>query len=146
MRELEKAAFEYANKRIEQGKEEYKNLYKKRTGREFSGECIVAKGTADGIAEQFLDGADWLKNNLWKDAQGKELPEIDREVVALQGLNGGSYRIVFAHRPVESYIGKDIFTGKETERFPKRYDKGKWNMPDVKWWLDLPLPYEKKGE
>lgn len=61
----------------------------------------------------------------WKDAQGNDLPEIDREVIAL--LNNG--KVVFAHRPSEYWDGKIII-----------YDKGGWNIPDVKFWLDCQIP------
>lgn len=69
----------------------------------------------------------------WKDAQGDDLPEIDREVIAL--LDNG--KVVFAHRPPEFWDGKDIVTGKVTRNYPKTYDKGGWNIPNVKWWLDV---------
>ena len=74
----------------------------------------------------------------WKDAQGDDLPEIDREVIAL--LDNG--KVVFAHRPPEYWDGKNIITGKVTRNYPKTYDKGGWNQPNVKWWLDVKLPKE----
>ncbi len=72
----------------------------------------------------------------WKSADGDELPEIDREVIALTTRG----KVVFAHRPVESYVGKDIFTGKKTIRRPIRYGKGGWNADDILWWLDVEIP------
>ena len=72
----------------------------------------------------------------WKDAQGDDLPIIDREVIAL--LDNG--KVVFAHRPPEYWDGKNIITGKVTRNYPKTYDKGGWNIPNVKWWLDVDLP------
>jgi hypothetical protein len=74
----------------------------------------------------------------WKDAQGDDLPEIDREVIAL--LDNG--KVVFAHRPPEFWDGKNIITGKVTRNYPKTYGKGGWNIPDVKYWLDVELPKE----
>ena len=74
----------------------------------------------------------------WKDAQGDDLPEIDREVIVL--LNNG--RVAFGHRPPEYWDGKDIITCKVTRNYPKTYDKGGWNQPNVKWWLDVKLPKE----
>ena len=82
--------------------------------------------------------AKWQKKHLWKPADGDDLPEIDREVIAL--LDNG--KVVFAHRPPEFWDGKNIITGKVTRNYPKTYDKGGWNMPDVKWWLDVKLPKE----
>lgn len=81
-----------------------------------------------------------LWNSPWKDAQGDDLPEIDREVIAL--LDNG--KVVFAHRPPEYWDGKDIVTGKVTRYYPKTYDKGGWNISNVKYWLDVELPKEMK--
>ena len=78
--------------------------------------------------------------DFWKSADGDDLPEIDREVVALLG-NG---KVGFAHRPPEYWDGKNIITGKVTRNYPKTYDKGGWNIPNVKWWLDVELPKEKE--
>ena len=75
---------------------------------------------------------------LWKSAEGPDLPIFDREVIAL--LDNG--KVVFAHRPPEYWDGKDIDTGKVTRYYPKTYDKGGWNIPDVKFWLDVKLPKE----
>ena len=98
------------------------------------------------LEEAYCDGFDKAAatSNLWKAAQGDDLPEIDREVIALQRIKGGGSRVVFAHRPPASWVGKNIITGEETVRKPKRYGKGKWNMPDVKYWLDVEFPKEKK--
>lgn len=76
----------------------------------------------------------------WHDAQGADLPELDREVIAL--LTNG--KVVFAHRPKESWTGKNIDTGELTTYYPERYDKGGWNQPDVKYWLDCELPNDAK--
>lgn len=79
-----------------------------------------------------------MMKNLWKPADGDDLPEIDREVIAL--LDNG--KVVFAHRPPEYWDGKDIVTGKVTRNYPKTYGKDGWNIPDVKYWLDIELPKE----
>lgn len=76
------------------------------------------------------------RDNLWKNADGPDLPAIDREVIALT-TNG---KVVFAHRPVELWTGKNILTGKSTTYYPKRYDKAGWNQPDIKYWLDIEIP------
>jgi hypothetical protein len=86
--------------------------------------------------EHFKAGAKWQAENLWKPADGDCLPEIDREVIAL--LDNG--KVVFAHRPSEHWDGKNIDTGKVTRYYPKTYDKGGWNIPNLKYWLDYPLP------
>ena len=83
-------------------------------------------------------GAKWQEINLWKPADGDDLPEIDREVIAL--LDNG--KVVFAHRPPEFWDGKNIITGKVTRNYPKTYDKGGWNIPNVKYWLDCLMPKE----
>jgi hypothetical protein len=81
-------------------------------------------------------GAKWQKEHLWKPADGDCLPEIDREVIAI--LDNG--KVVFAHRPPEFWDGKNIITGKVTRNYPKTYGKGGWNIPNLKYWLDYPLP------
>lgn len=73
---------------------------------------------------------------LWKSAEGPDLPIFDREIIAL--LDNG--KVVFAHRPPEYWDGKDIVTGKVTRNYPKTYDKGGWNIPNVKYWLDCQIP------
>lgn len=79
-----------------------------------------------------------LVTSSLKPADGDDLPEIDREVIAL--LDNG--KVVFAHRPPEYWDGKDIVTGKVTRHYPKTYDKGSWNIPNVKYWFDVELPKE----
>lgn len=87
----------------------------------------------------FKAGAEWADRTAWKSADGDNLPEIDREVIALVWENG-HYKSVFAHRPPEHWFGRDILTREVTCYTPKRYDKGGWNQPNIKWWLDLELP------
>ena len=88
--------------------------------------------------------------NFWHDAQGDDLPEIDREVIVLTQpypLEGSEYAIRFAHRPVESYTGVSIINHSEMEEYyPEKYGKGGWNIPDVKWWLDVELPNLEKQQ
>jgi hypothetical protein len=81
--------------------------------------------------ERLIDSSMW-----WKSADGSELPAIDREVIAL--TNEG--KVVFAHRPKESWQGKNIITGEVTTYYPERYGAGQWNIPDIKWWLDIEIP------
>ena len=83
-------------------------------------------------------GDDRILDSLWKHADGDDLPEIDREVIAL--LDNG--KVVFAHRPPEFWDGKNIITGKVTRNYPQTYDKGGWNIPNVKYWLDCSMPKE----
>lgn len=81
--------------------------------------------------------------DFWKDAQGDDLPEIDREVIALvqdYPNDVEHLRITYAHRPPEYWDGKNILTGEVTRYKPKRYDKGGWNQPNVAYWLDVELP------
>ena len=81
--------------------------------------------------ERLIDDSMW-----WKMADGEELPDIDREVIALTKQG----KVVFAHRPQESWTGKNINTGEVTTYYPKRYDKGCWNIPDVYCWLNINIP------
>ena len=87
----------------------------------------------------FEAGVEWCRNNLWKDAQGDDLPEIDREVIVL--LTNG--KVCFAHRPSsDGWDGKSITTGEVKHYDVQTYDNGGWNIPDVKYWLDAPIPQE----
>ncbi len=94
-----------------------------------------------------LGQEDTLKS-LWKDAQGDDLPEIDREVVAFQTITNdelfemeGASRVVIAHRPdPKGWNARNLSTGEVEHYTPKTYDKGGWNMEGVTWWLDAPLP------
>ena len=87
----------------------------------------------------FKKGAQWQKEHLWKPADGNDLPDIDREVIVLyqrHPMENNEYAVGFAHRPKEYWDGKNIETDEVTRYYPKRYDKGGWNIPDVRWWLD----------
>jgi hypothetical protein len=94
----------------------------------------------------FAAGVMWADKhqNLWHDAQGDDLPEIDREVIVLTQsypLEKGEYAVSFAHRPYKKgYLGKSLVTGNIETFYPHTYGKGGWNIPDVKWWLDCSLP------
>ena len=81
--------------------------------------------------ERLIDSSMW-----WKSADCSELPAIDREVIALTTEG----KVVFAHRPKESWTGKNIVTGEVTTYHPERYGAGGWNWPDIKWWLDIDIP------
>lgn len=85
-----------------------------------------------------------LNTNLWKSADGEDLPEIDREVVVFMQKEGLSPRVGIAHRPnPKGWDGTSISTGK-TEHFqPMLYGKGRWSLPDVKIWLDCNLPFKE---
>lgn len=89
------------------------------------------------------------EKNLWHDAQGNDLPPIDKEVIVLiqpYPLEGNEYAVSFAHRPNPNGCdGKSLTTGKVEHYTPKTYNKGGWNIPDVEWWLDVEMP-QKGGE
>lgn len=89
---------------------------------------------------------------LWKSAEGPDLPIFDREVVVLIKYNAQrnihdeeypTYRVGFGHRPnPDGWDGKNIDTNEVTHYTPKLYDKGGWNAPDIVYWLDVKLPKE----
>lgn len=89
--------------------------------------------------EDLEDNVTWCKDKIfrkdieytrtdatWKPADGDNLPEIDREVIALVEEHG-LCKVVFAHRP-------------NPNSDATCYDKRGWNMPDIRYWLDLELP------
>jgi len=93
---------------------------------------------------KFKAGAKWQKNHLWRPADGDDLPEIDREVIAILDYDFGHYKVVYAHRPnPDGWNGTNIDTGEKEHFEPVIYDKGGWNQPHVLYWLDTKLPYEE---
>ena len=91
--------------------------------------------------ESFERGAEWREKNLWHDAQGDDLPEIDREVIVLCDDGHGDYKVCFGHRLYKKgYLGKNLTTGNIETYYPETYGKGEWNIPDVRYWLDCNLP------
>lgn len=91
--------------------------------------CEALAG-ARGFMQDLMDAMG--NGYLWYDAQGDNLPEIDREVIVIS-KNG---KVCFGHRPnTEGYV-----TVEGENLYPRTYDKGGWNAPDVRWWLDLDLP------
>ena len=89
-------------------------------------------------------GANWQKEHLWKSADGNDLPPIDKEVIALEGLDEEpNYRVIFAHRVDPDRVIKTTIDGKPLELHPSKYGKAGWNLPNLKYWLDLELPNRK---
>lgn len=134
--------------------EEACDEYYDETWDEHGGKVLVVDGCHDiwfpsqATDDFFKAGARWQKENLWKDAQGDDLPEIDREVIVLVKApldhEDSLLKVAFAHRPPKYWEGKSIGTGEITRYEPKRYDKGGWNQPNVVYWLDVELPKEEE--
>lgn len=88
--------------------------------------------------------AKWQKEHLWKPADGDDLPEYDREVIAILDYDFGHYKVVYAHRPnPNGWNGTNIDTEEKEHFEPVIYGKGGWNQPHVLYWLDAKLPYEE---
>lgn len=100
------------------------------------------------IVDAVMYGAEWQKQHLWKPADGDDLPEYEREVVVFTQdfpNDAGIMSVAIGHRPnPNGWDGKSIATGKVEHYTPKTYDKGGWNIPDIKWWLDCLLPNMKE--
>lgn len=112
---------------------------------------IWARGNFEAHAVEYacMDMYEWTRQNLWKDAQGDDLPEFDREVIvlakALPEHEDGLLKVSFGHRPnPDGWNGKNIINGKVSHFEPKTYDKGGWSLPNVVYWLDLELPFKEK--
>ena len=88
--------------------------------------------------------AKWQKQHLWKPADCDDLPEIDKEVIALTQPypNDEHLRVVFAHRPTKYTKVWNSDLGEEQIVEVERYGKGEWNIPNIKYWLDVELPKE----
>lgn len=86
-----------------------------------------------------------VAKELWKPAQGDDLPEYYKEVVVFQTAPFGMMQVAIAHRPdPNGWDGKSMLTGKVEHYTPKTCGKGGWNIPDVVWWLDSDLPVIEK--
>lgn len=88
--------------------------------------------------------------SLWKEAQGDDLPDIDREVIVLLQDDPDDnihMKVAIGHRPnPKGWDGKSLLTGEVTHYDVKTYDKGGWNQPNVVYWLDLNLPKKNDGD
>ena len=117
---------------------------------EYSDDGWEDKTDIDYVERAFKAGAEWMQSNLWKSSDGDYLPEIDKDVIVLcqpYPLEGNEYVVSFAHRPnPNGWDGRNILTGEVEHFVPKTYGKGGWSMPDVKIWLDAPLPFKEGGE
>jgi hypothetical protein len=103
----------------------------------------IVDSDKNNFLEIFKAGAEWKKANLWKDAKGDDLPEIDREVIALTQPyqdDDEHLKVVCAHRPSKYAKIWNSDLGEEQVIEVECYDKGGWNIPDVKYWLDAVLP------
>ena len=109
-----------------------------------AGIVIVPEEHFERMKRSLIQLASQIKN-LWKPADGDDLPEIDREVIALTQPypNDEHLRVVFAHRPNKYAKAWNSDLGEKQVVEIERYDKGGWNIPDVVYWLDCKLPYEE---
>ena len=107
---------------------------------------IWARGNLEAMCakQACLEMASWLEQNLWKSADGDDLPEFEREVVVFTQKEGLSPRVCIAHRPnPNGWYGTSLSTCKTEHFVPKTYGKGGWSIPDVKWWLDCKMPFKE---
>lgn len=94
----------------------------------------------ESACKEMIEWADRHPQNLWHDAHGDILPDIEKEVIVLCDDDHGGYKVCFAHRPnKKGYLGKSLVTGNVETFYPHTYGKGGWNIPDVRWWLDIEL-------
>lgn len=97
-----------------------------------------AQGLKDALAIiGMIEDVHGLTKKLWHEAKGDYLPKVDREVIVLCKNN----KVCYGHRPnPKGWDGKNIITDKVSHYTPQTYDNGGWNIPDVRWWLDIELP------
>ena len=108
-------------------------------------EFCISGGACSSVKEMEYSVArmigEKLPMSLWKDAEGDYLQPIDKEVIALEGLDGKSnYRVIFAHRVDPDRVIRTTINNKPLELHPSKYSKAGWNLPNLKYWLDLELP------
>lgn len=97
--------------------------------------CSQENGTVIMARNVWKAAVEWADSHpKWYDAQGDNVPEYGREVIAIK-RNGA---IGFGHRPnPKEYV---VIEGKKC--FTKTYDKNGWNWPDIALWLDVEIPNE----
>lgn len=81
------------------------------------------------------------ENNIWKSANGKDLPEVEREVVVLVD-NFGKLIPKLAKRTyhlIESFVDEDTGEIISIEKTDEVGDVINWTEPAV-YWLDAELP------
>ena len=105
-------------------------------------QCFGSSSTAERKRRKWIEGAMWADahpKNHWKDAQGEDLPEYDREVIVLiqDCPDDPEYmKVFYGYRPNPN--GYEIVNGKKFHHMT--YGKGGWCWGNVKYWLDLELP------
>ena len=112
---------------------------------------MVRVPIAEEIETAVIFGVKTVLNNVWKPDTDDErfLPPIDEEVIVLLDREGDidlgdCYKVCFAHRPNPyGWEAKSALTGKAERYIPKLHGKGGWNIPGVKFWLDVDLPKQK---
>lgn len=91
---------------------------------------IKSKSKEEIVANAYEQGKVDDHNDVWKDAHGDYLPDIDREVIVLiqdYPEDDEHLRVAFGHRP-------------DPNGDSKTYGVGGWNIENVKYWLDAKLP------
>lgn len=95
--------------------------------------------------EIFLAGVNWQKLNSWHYADGDYLPEFDREVIVLYDSIDGLKPAISRRVELQDEV-KIIYDDHIHIVCPAKYGKGSWDMPNVKWWLDVKTPTELKDK
>ena len=94
---------------------------------------VLSSSIKSYIEDAMEASVDYIKTHSWYDANGDYLPDYDREVIVILD----NRKVCFAHRPdPDGYIDSD---GKK--HIPEIYLG--WNIPYVKYWLDIYLSWEK---
>jgi hypothetical protein len=112
---------------------------------DMSNDWAIDNPTWHDVEDACKLGAKWQEEHLWKPADGEDLPEIDREVIVLVQEfpdDKDHLRVAFAHRPSRYTKVWNSDLGEKQIVEIERYDKGGWNIPNVKYWLDVKFPKE----
>ena len=91
----------------------------------------------------FEDCKEQMMKDIWKPAEGSDLPVSGREVIVLvqDDPDDKDYlRVAFANRPSKYTKVWYHDLGEEQVIEVERYGKGEWDIPNVKYWLDVKLP------
>ena len=93
------------------------------------------------VCEDLISFIEDAKINLWKSAEGDDLPDYDRKVIVIRSYHNDPFVCTSSRVKPAGYLVLDKSVSEEkTLIHPNVYGKGGWKSPGVVLWLDLEIP------
>lgn len=93
------------------------------------------------VCEDLISFVENAKLNLWKDAEGDDLPDYDRRVITIRNYHSDPFVCTSRRVSPEGYFVNNPDNKEEKILIhPNSYGKGNWNCPGIALWLDLEIP------